>query len=105
MDILLRYDWPGNVRELENVVERAFALGATDSIRAEDLPSHLKKSGETTRKDEEVYSLQENEIRLMKKALQRAEGNKVEASELLGINITTLYRKIKKYGLTKDIAK
>jgi len=105
MDILLRYDWPGNVRELENVVERAFALGANDTIKVADLPSDIRKTGKSSQPHEEVYTLRENEIDLMRKALRKTDGNKMEAAELLGINITTLYRKIKKYDFPKIIAK
>jgi two-component system response regulator PilR (NtrC family) len=66
MEILLRYDWPGNVRELENVVERAFALGATDTITVKDLPSDLRKTGERPEANDEVYALRENEIGLIR---------------------------------------
>jgi len=105
MEILLRYDWPGNVRELENVVERAFALGATDTIKVTDLPSDMRQTGERSKGNEAVYTLRENETILIKKALRKTDGNKMEAAVLLGINITTLYRKLKKYDLLKIIAK
>jgi DNA-binding NtrC family response regulator len=96
MDIMLNYNWPGNVRQLENVIERAFALGADEVIEAADLPSEIKRFGETLKTEKPAYALRENETILIKKALDKTDGNKAIAADLLGINITTLYRKIKK---------
>ena len=99
MDVLLKYDWPGNVRELENVIERAFALGVNERIGISDLPPEIKESGKRTKAKQEIYNLKENEIHLINKALQKTGGNKIETANLLGINIATLYRKIKRYNL------
>ncbi|RLA94582.1 MAG: hypothetical protein DRG25_02180, partial [Deltaproteobacteria bacterium] len=99
MDVLLKYDWPGNVRELENVIERAFALGVNERIDISDLPPEIKESGKRTKAKQEIYNLKENEIHLINKALQKTGGNKIETANLLGINIATLYRKIKRYNL------
>ena len=99
MDVLLKYDWPGNVRELENVIERAFALGVNETIGISDLPPEIKESGKRTKAKQEIYNLKENEIHLINKALQKTGGNKIETANLLGINIATLYRKIKRYNL------
>ncbi|MBW1834894.1 MAG: sigma-54-dependent Fis family transcriptional regulator [Deltaproteobacteria bacterium] len=96
MDIMLNYNWPGNVRQLENAIERAFALGADEVIEAADLPSEIKRFGETLKTEKPAYALRENETILIKKALDKTDGNKAIAADLLGINITTLYRKIKK---------
>jgi DNA-binding NtrC family response regulator len=101
MDIMLNYNWPGNVRQLENVIERAFALGADEVIEAADLPSEIKRFGETLKTEKPAYALRENEIILIKKALDKTGGNKAIAADLLGINITTLYRKIKKYKINQ----
>jgi DNA-binding NtrC family response regulator len=103
MDILLNYHWPGNVRELENVIERAFALGVDETIKVADLPFQIRKFGKTSKINGTTYNLRENEIILIKKALHKTGGNKAEAAKLLGINITTLYRKIKKYKIPDKV--
>ncbi|UCF84963.1 MAG: sigma-54-dependent Fis family transcriptional regulator [Desulfobacteraceae bacterium] len=103
MDILLNYHWPGNVRQLVNVIERAFALGVNEIIQVTDLPSEIKKFGDNSKITGTVYTLQENEVILIKKALSKTGGKKAEAADLLGINITTLYRKIKRYGILDEM--
>ncbi|MDY6952962.1 MAG: helix-turn-helix domain-containing protein, partial [Thermodesulfobacteriota bacterium] len=100
MTLLLAYHWPGNVRQLENVIERAFALGVDEKIQPDDLPSEIRRFKEASYMTEGLLSLKENEIRLITKALQRAQGSKAKASDLLGINVTTLYRKLKRYGIS-----
>jgi DNA-binding NtrC family response regulator len=102
MDILLNYHWPGNVRQLENMIERAFALGAADIIQISDLPPEIRGSGEFSKTKKPTYALKENEIILIKEALRETGGNKAEASKLLGINITTLYRKLERYNIGKE---
>ncbi|MFP4475034.1 MAG: sigma-54-dependent transcriptional regulator [Desulfatibacillaceae bacterium] len=99
MDVLLTHDWPGNVRELENAIERAHTLGSGERIGADDLPPELVA---TTRKPvgrPETFNLMENEIRLIRAALEETGGNRAEAARLLGLNTTTVYRKIEKYGI------
>ena len=102
MNILLSYHWPGNVRQLVNVIERAFALGVNETIQVTDLPSEIRKFGRDSKLTGTVYALKENEVVLIKKALLKTGGNKAEAADLLRINITTLYRKIKAYGIPVD---
>lgn len=99
MDALLGCPWPGNVRQLENVIERAFALGVDKKIKINDLPNEITNLGETSKTLREIYSLKENEIKLIRKALHKTGGDKAKAAELLEINITTLYRKIKRYNI------
>ena len=99
MDVMLNYHWPGNVRELQNVIERAFALGVDETIKVRDLPPEIRNFGQTSEIHEMSYNLRKNEIILIKKALRKTEGNKPEAAKLLGISITTLYRKIKRYQI------
>jgi DNA-binding NtrC family response regulator len=101
MDLLMRYNWPGNVRQLENIIERAFALGQGDTILVGDLPSEIRD----TYKQAEIGSpsslnLAENEKLLIMRALRKTKGNKAEAAQLLGINITTVYRKLEKYKIS-----
>jgi DNA-binding NtrC family response regulator len=101
------HDWPGNVRELQNVIERAFALSASDAITIEDLPASLGRmtAGEPTSEAappgslDEPLSLEDAERRLIAAALERTAGNKNEAARQLGIDRQRLYRKIEKYGL------
>jgi DNA-binding NtrC family response regulator len=104
MDLLMRYDWPGNVRQLENIIERAFALGEGDTILASDLPSDIrdtyKQSGIGSSSS---LNLAENEKLLIMRALRQTKGNKNEAAQLLGINITTVYRKLEKYQISDQV--
>ncbi|MBT8342122.1 MAG: sigma-54 dependent transcriptional regulator [Desulfatitalea sp.] len=99
LELLLKYDWPGNVRQLENVIERAFALGIGDTIQAFDLPPELRRRESADIIQKDTLNLLENEKMLIKKALTQTSGNKAEAAKLLGINLTTVYRKIEKYRL------
>ena len=98
---LINYHWPGNVRQLENVIERAFALGVDKKITINDLPPEIGKLSKNSITDGISYSLRTNEIALIKKVLFKTNGNKTEAARLLGINLATLYRKIKKYKLAE----
>ncbi len=100
LDLMMNYDWPGNVRQLENVIERAFALGATETIEANDLPPELRSMSERDRISDNNYNLVENERLLISRALKTTKGNKAEAAKLLGINLTTVYRKLEKYRIT-----
>jgi DNA-binding NtrC family response regulator len=100
MDILMRYKWPGNVRQLENAIERAFALGVGDMIRSTDLPMELREADGAPMMKENNFNLLENEKELIKRALQQVNGNKAEAAKLLGINLTTVYRKMEKYRIS-----
>jgi len=99
MDLLMSYRWPGNARELENVIERAFALGVDKAIHPEDLPSHITGNGLPEVSHDSGFNLVENEKNLIKKALLKTFNNKAEAAELLGINVSTVYRKMQKYGI------
>ena len=100
MYALLDYQWPGNVRELENVIERAFALGQGETIELPDLPAELRSGSEMHREKEmTTFSLRENEIALIKKALLKSNGKKALAAKLLEIDASTLYRKVAKYGI------
>ena len=99
MNALLHYHWPGNVRQLENAMERAFVLGLGDTIDLTDLPAEMREFVEISIRKSRTCNLQENEIALIREALNQSAGSKSEAADLLGINITTLYRKIKKYDI------
>lgn len=101
MELLLRYEWPGNVRQLENVIERAFALGEGETIQSRDLPPEIRELDlQMNRKRGNSFNLDDNERVLITRALQQTKGNKAEAAQLLGINITTVYRKMEKYQIS-----
>ena len=98
--MLSDYSWPGNVRQLENVIERAYALSSGKVIAPSDLPPEIRNFNENQNIDDTNLNLRDNEIQLIKKALQKTKGNKAEAAQLLGINLSTVYRKLDKYGIT-----
>ncbi len=103
LDLLIKYDWPGNVRQLENVIERAFALGIDDAIHAEDLPPELRSMHHHNPIGEDNFNLTDNEKVLITRALRHTKGNKADAAKLLGINLTTVYRKMEKYRISEDV--
>ncbi|VBB42460.1 Transcriptional regulatory protein ZraR [uncultured Desulfatiglans sp.] len=97
LDALRRYHWPGNVRELENVIERAFLLCSDHLIRLCDLPSNIVAMPQNS--SSQNLKLRTHEANLIEKALSEAGSNKSTAADLLGINLSTLYRKMKKYDI------
>jgi Nif-specific regulatory protein len=99
---LLTHHWPGNVRELRNVVERAVALGAGAVIEEADIWLSPLEVGEVVATNAyEPVSLDEVEKRHILRTLQYTDWNKSRASEILGIERSTLDRKIKGYDLKK----
>ncbi len=104
LSLLLNYDFPGNVRELENVIERGVALANDRMIEAAHLPEHLRElSIKTFRKKEgKIPSLDDQEMVYIKWVLNEVGGNKTLASQILGIDRVSLWRKLKKYGLESD---
>jgi len=93
MNVLLNHDYPGNIRELENIIEHAFVLCHEPYIRAEHLPTYLLGITQVS-----SLSLEEMEKTMIKQALIRYP-NKKDAAQSLGIDSSTLWRKIKKYNL------
>ncbi|MFA7632783.1 MAG: sigma-54 dependent transcriptional regulator [Thiohalomonadaceae bacterium] len=99
---LLRYDWPGNIRELENVVQRMLILTEGDKIREEVLPQHIiDKQGNANKTLDFLppQSLEEIEIYFIRKTLRETQGDRSLTAEILGIDKSTLWRKIKRYNL------
>ncbi|HLY62863.1 MAG TPA: helix-turn-helix domain-containing protein, partial [Terriglobia bacterium] len=103
MACLMQYNWPGNVRELENSIQRALVLGNGPVIQAEDLPSPLLYYSPRNEQADHPLSLKELERQAIAKALQAAGGSPVRAAKLLGIGKTTIYRKLKEYGLEGEL--
>jgi DNA-binding NtrC family response regulator len=102
VEVLTRYRWPGNVRELRNVVERALVLGDGPVLELDDLPPELALAGPPSDalgaslvKPDKILPLAELETQAISAALAATGGNKARAAALLGIDRTTLYRKLK----------
>ncbi len=94
LEAMRRYSWPGNVRELENALERAVVVGKGRQLQAKDLP-FVVGAEETAA----GLSLEDVERRYIAQVLASAKGHISNAAKVLRINRTTLYHKIKKYGL------
>jgi DNA-binding NtrC family response regulator len=103
MACLERYSWPGNIRELENVVERAALLSKGGFIGLEDLPELIMRPAEKSQTASGVTtlktSLSQHEATLIHKALQANNWNRQKTAAALAINRTTLFKKMKQYGL------
>lgn len=107
MDRLVRYNWPGNVRELENAMERAIILCKGDIIQPDDLPEAVREmqvsfagqrsSGVQSLKD----ALKSPERDVILQVLEETGWNRKETANILKINRTTLYNKMKEYRLEK----
>jgi DNA-binding NtrC family response regulator len=96
LQVLLQYAWPGNVRELEHTLERAVLMCRTDQIQPGDLGLNLQRP---QAHNLEELSLEAVESILIRKALQRFQGNVSQAAEALGLSRGALYRRMEKYGL------
>ncbi|MBK8251217.1 MAG: sigma-54-dependent Fis family transcriptional regulator [Polyangiaceae bacterium] len=100
---LLAYAWPGNVRELSNCIERAVALARFEEITVDDLPERVRSPSKVRAAgiDEapiDVPTLDELERRHILRVLSLVEGNKSLASQMLGVDRKTLYRKLDRYN-------
>jgi len=102
MTRLMSYDWPGNVREVENCVQRALALGSGSVIQMKDLPSNLLHYVKDGTQDQETPTLKQLERRAILQALEATHGDRLRAAKQLGIGKTTIYRKIKEYGIEES---
>jgi DNA-binding NtrC family response regulator len=121
--LLMDYDWPGNVRELEHAIERACALSSGPTLHMGDFPTQMQDhrlhaEGEVSRGDgrfaedpdsndlpettPKVLSIAELEKQAILNTIRQLKGDKLMAAKLLGIGKTTLYRKLKEYGLGDD---
>lgn len=96
--LLVQYHWPGNVRELENVIERAVVITKHRVIQIEDLPPHIQSFQES--KGIQPRKLKEVEKEHIQHTLEENKWNISKASKVLGIDRSTLYKKIRQYGLS-----
>ena len=124
MDALRRYSWPGNVRELQNVIERAAVLTRAQTITVDDLPENVRTNdagvlgggiaaiggrtgmGSSLLGDAGEWepmpleeALREPERRILLRALEANDWNRQRTADQLDINRTTLYKKMKSYGI------
>ena len=100
LDALSRYPWPGNIRELENLVERLVVLSRSERIGLEDLPPTLRVATAT----QVPGTLQDLEKRRIQEVLRETRGNKKLAASRLGIHRSTLYAKMRRFGLAAGSA-
>jgi two-component system response regulator HydG len=121
--VLSEFDSPGNVRELENAIERACALSSGPVLHMGDLPTQLQdfrmhsvpersdanfREGAAERDrlaggDGTIVSIAEMERSAILGTIKQLNGDKLMAARLLGIGKTTLYRKLKEYGITEGL--
>lgn len=103
--LLRNYTYPGNVRELESIVAHAVIMAEGDVIRAEDLPETVR-NGIAPRlalpnfSADSITSINDMEAQLIRTALDRLNGNQTEAAKRLGVSRSTLWRKMKEYGIS-----
>jgi two-component system response regulator HydG len=114
---MMRYDWPGNVRELEHAVERACTMCSGLTLYLGDLPTQLQNHELEARKaaglvaeagaagpGTQVTALADMEKHAILSAIRILNGDKLQAARLLGIGKTTLYRKLKEYGIADPLS-
>jgi DNA-binding NtrC family response regulator len=117
---MMEYDWPGNVRELENSIDRASALSSGPVLHMRDMPTQLQNHGleshavmqpnpapagatpEPGSEKPAVLPLAEMEKQAILNTIKQLKGDKLMAARLLGIGKTTLYRKLKEYGVAEE---
>lgn len=104
IDLLAKHDWPGNIRELQNVLNRAAILSDSGLIGAEDLPPEIMAGGckpaARPHHSGGLLALCDIEKEHITRVLSHTTGQKKKAAEILGIDVKTLYRKLKQYGIS-----
>lgn len=95
---LKTYNWKGNIRELKNTMERITILSDTNTLAVDDLPYEIKNCNNSNRASSS-FNLATTEKELIERTLAHTKGNKAEAARLMGIGVTTLYRKLEEYKM------
>lgn len=99
LEAMKLYPWPGNIRELRNAIERAIILCMHTKLEVGDLPYEVQQKYKPTEDGLSALDLASVEKQHIQKVLQHTNGNKTKTAELLGIALTTLYRKMAEYGI------
>ncbi len=102
LEVMLEYDWPGNVRELQNALERAVVVAQGKKIEPDHLPERVRETRKPRIAEAELPpnpSMEVIERAYIEWVLKAEEGNKTRAAEVLGIDPSTLYRKLNRYGI------
>ena len=99
MRILMSLPWKGNIRELDNVLERAMILGDGEWIKPADLPGQKDGVDEFSAEDNLAKAVELYEKTHIERTIGKTGGDKLRAAELLGLSLSTLYRKIEKLGI------
>jgi len=102
-DQLLGYSWPGNVRELANAMERAVAVAKTNRVDIADLPSQVNQTMPLVSDKGVPRFLKDVEKDCILAALEKTDGNRRLAADLMGVGVATLYRKLKTYKLLDQL--
>ncbi len=95
------YPWPGNIRELENIIERGVIVCLGDTLTRRDLPDHLQHGGGAVPDHLVEPELPEYERRLISRTLEKVDGQRQAAAEILGISLEELELKLRSYGVGK----
>lgn len=107
-DLFINYNWPGNVRQLENVITYSLAMSSGRTIKIAHLPEDLQeaiKYNKLMPKNEDpkflnqLSNIEKIEMEAIKEALKKSGNNVTEVAEILGLGRSTVYRKIKQYGI------
>jgi len=99
---LKKYPWPGNVRELRNIIERAVVLTKSDWIESAVLPPYIRTSNSSDQKivlEIGATTMADAERELIIRTLERTGNNKAEAARQLGVDVKTIYNKLKAYNI------
>jgi two-component system response regulator HydG len=98
LKILAAYEWPGNVREMENLLERLSIVVKAPVLRPSDLPEHMKKTAVSGDGASSTLALAEIERDHILRVFRSCRGNILKAAQTLGIDRSTLARRLRRYG-------
>jgi len=103
MRLLSEYHYPGNIRELSNLIERGVALADGETLEPHHLPEHLRTLRVSVLRQscDELPTLEEQEEEYIRLVLEHTGGNRTQAAQILGIDRVSLWRKLKRFGLTE----